>query len=474
MQHFKKIGIKGDGSYSRVYSAKSKEDLFAIKRNIIDSEADFFGSVRELDILARLNGHPHIVGIEAISIGNPFTETFSPVSCFTYKDDRVHFIFEEAQYDGVIFFQQATWEEKKKCMVHLLLGIEYCHAKNIIHRDLKPANLLIFKKDEIQLKICDFGLSKPYTIQGIQTPSIVTSWYRAPEILFEEEYDKKVDLWSIGCIFYEMITLLPLLNGSPDRKEKILESLSQYFPELRKKGSLPKTLISWEEKINDESFLDLLRHLLITDPKKRFSASQCLDHPFFEDHREYISKVKEDFPPLPDPEEVITFKESNMRTRAGKMARKIFNDRFEYKWYSHRILFQGLSLYDRCTYHSPNLRLTFLTCLYIAIKYFSTLSSPISFVELYGYVTEKERHEAERIEMNLIESHTYVIYQPTIYDVATEPLENEDIDQLLEIYITGQIKEESIKGLIPSQVYKKYQDIRSFTSGKEESEEHLT
>ncbi|OMJ11193.1 Cell division control protein 2-like protein [Smittium culicis] len=98
-------------------------------------------------------------------------------------------------------------------MYQLLCGVEYTHRHKVLHRDLKPQNLLISKKGE--LKIADYGLSRA---SGIPVSSysnkVVTLWYRAPDVLMgSSKYGEDIDMWSVGCIFGEMVTGRPLFPG---------------------------------------------------------------------------------------------------------------------------------------------------------------------------------------------------------------------------------------------------------------------
>lgn len=96
----------------------------------------------------------------------------------------------------------------------MIRGVEYCHARRILHRDLKPQNLLI---DEMRnLKLADFGLARAFGIPlRSHTHEVVTLWYRAPEILLgSRHYSTAVDIWSIGCIFAEMVLKKPLFPGT--------------------------------------------------------------------------------------------------------------------------------------------------------------------------------------------------------------------------------------------------------------------
>jgi len=98
-------------------------------------------------------------------------------------------------------------------MHQLLKGCYYMHSSNIIHRDLKPSNLLLNKN--CMLKICDFGLARGYEEStSTLTEYVVTRWYRAPEVILNaSHYTNALDVWSIGCIFAELLGRAPLFPG---------------------------------------------------------------------------------------------------------------------------------------------------------------------------------------------------------------------------------------------------------------------
>lgn len=206
----------------------------------------------------------------------------------------------------------------KSFMYQLLKGTEYLHQNFIIHRDLKPANLIIHDNDRERgiLKIADFGLSRsveePFKNLCDDGP-VITIWYRPPElILGARHYTPAVDIWSIGCIFGEMLTGSPLFRGQEvkidnnpnpfqdDQFERIcallgapkdwdsMKNLKEYIEQTKSGGF--KRFLRFDRDNIDEKFkhydtntVDLLRKLLTWDPQKRISASDALKHKFFGD-----------------------------------------------------------------------------------------------------------------------------------------------------------------------------------------------
>ena len=104
-------------------------------------------------------------------------------------------------------------------MKQILTGMAFVHKQKICHRDLKPENILM--NEEGIVKICDFGSAKLLN-ESLNTPYIVSRYYRAPELILAcSDYSEKIEIWAIGCIFAEFLTLRPLFPGKTEGSQLI-------------------------------------------------------------------------------------------------------------------------------------------------------------------------------------------------------------------------------------------------------------
>ncbi|KAL8507966.1 hypothetical protein ACS0TY_018495 [Phlomoides rotata] len=287
--------VVGKGSYGVVCSAIDTHtgEKVAIKKihDIFEHISDAARILREIKLL-RLLRHPDIVEIKHIML---------PPSRREFKDIYVVFELMESDLHQVIKANDdLTREHYQFFLYQLLRALKYIHTANVFHRDLKPKNILA--NANCKLKICDFGLARvafndtPTTI--FWTDYVATRWYRAPELCgsFFSKYTPAIDIWSIGCIFAEVLTGKPLfpgknvvhqldlitdLLGTPpmDTVSRVRnEKARRYLTSMRKKQP-----VSFSQKFPnaDPLALRLLERLLAFDPKDRPTAEQALADPYF-------------------------------------------------------------------------------------------------------------------------------------------------------------------------------------------------
>ncbi|CAN4088416.1 unnamed protein product [Withania somnifera] len=287
-ESFEKLEKIGQGTYSSVFRARDLENgrTVALKKVRFDNfepESVRF-MAREIMILRRLD-HPNIIKLEGLIT--------SRLSCSMYL------VFEYMEHDisGLLSSPEVDFSESQiKCyMKQLLSGIEHCHSRGIMHRDIKGANLLV-NNDGI-LKVADFGLANFCNLGRKQplTSRVVTLWYRPPELLLGSmEYGASVDLWSVGCVFGELLTGKPILQGRTEVEQlhKIFKLCGSPSDDYWKKSKLPHATLFkpqhpyesclWETfKDLTKSAVSLIETLLSVEPPKRATASSALISEYF-------------------------------------------------------------------------------------------------------------------------------------------------------------------------------------------------
>ncbi|XP_042399774.1 calcium-dependent protein kinase 26-like [Zingiber officinale] len=214
----------------------------------------------EIEVMARLSGHPNIVDLKAV-----------------YEDDDYVHLVMELCAGGELFHRlekHGYFSENEAAVLFrpLMEVVMYCHDKGVVHRDLKPENILLATKSlSSPIKLADFGLAT--YIQPGQTLSgtVGSPFYIAPEVL-AGGYNEAADVWSAGVILYILLSGMPPFWGKT--KSRIFESVRS--AELR----FPSD--SWQSVSNTAK--DLIRRMLCRDPSQRLTSKQVLDHSWIKEH----------------------------------------------------------------------------------------------------------------------------------------------------------------------------------------------
>ena len=252
-----KLGEKlGEGTFGTVYLAthkltKQKVAIKIIEKKKLRKEIDKIRLEREITILKKLH-HSNIINL------------YSTIE----TNSQIYLIQEYASgkelFDYIIQKKKLCEKETLKYFQQIISGIEYIHKLGICHRDLKPENIILTLNNEI--KIIDFGLSNFYNKNQLLKSVCGSPCYAAPEILKGNIYSGlKIDIWSCGIILYMMITgNLPFNDNNQISLYKQIIHGKYYIPSF-----VPKKLS------------DLIKNILVTNPKKRFNLNDIKEHSWF-------------------------------------------------------------------------------------------------------------------------------------------------------------------------------------------------
>lgn len=295
---YERLNFIDEGAYGLVFRARDVETggIFALKQVKLAGEREGFpiSALREISVLLSLR-HENVVHVREVVVGATM--------------DKIYMAMEYAEHDMRSVLDRMrhpySQSEVKSLLLQMLRGTAYMHANWVLHRDLKTSNLLLNQRGVV--KICDFGMATRYgDPPGRMSPGVTTLWYRAPEVLLgTSSYSTAVDMWSVGCIFAELVLGEALFSGKGevDQIQRVFDVLGKpteaNWPGL---GELPsaqriafhgppkselRTLFSssaYSKRTPLSSLgVELLEAMLTPDPGQRVSAAEALQHPYFDE-----------------------------------------------------------------------------------------------------------------------------------------------------------------------------------------------
>ncbi|KAH9317744.1 hypothetical protein KI387_019513 [Taxus chinensis] len=300
---FEKLEQIGEGTYGQVYMAREIQtgEVVALKKIRMDNEREGFPitAIREIKILKKLK-HDNVIKLKEI-VTSPGPENDEQgISDGNKYNGSIYMVFEYMDHDLTGLSDRPGMRfsiPQIKCyMRQLLTGLHYCHINQVLHRDIKGSNLLIDNNGI--LKLADFGLARSFCSDQNQslTNRVITLWYRPPELLLGSTvYGPAVDMWSVGCIFAELLNGKPILPGKSETEQlnKIYElcgspdesnwpgvSKLKFWPTLKPQRPMRRRVKEFFKNF-DKHALDLLEKMLTLDPSQRISAKDALDAEYF-------------------------------------------------------------------------------------------------------------------------------------------------------------------------------------------------
>ena len=257
IRDFKKEKILGKGSFGSVYLVRRRQDnkIYALKTVILEklNKKEQENSVNEVRILASIN-HPNVIGYKEAFWDD---EKSALNIVMEYADDGdLHSKIEKMKKAGGYFKEPIIWSYA----IQMIEGLKALHDKKIMHRDLKSANIFLVK-DKHQCKLGDMNVSKVIKEKVLHTQT-GTPYYASPEVWNDAPYSYKSDLWSIGCVVYELCELRPPFQGKD--LDELYENVCKGKPERINKAY-------------SEDLWKMILMLLQVDVNKRVDCNKFLN-----------------------------------------------------------------------------------------------------------------------------------------------------------------------------------------------------
>ncbi|KAK2963185.1 putative serine/threonine protein kinase [Blattamonas nauphoetae] len=349
----------GGGTYGTVWKSWDlQEGKYVAIKSILPPQHEsgiYHTTIQEISLLREID-HPNIVSLFDAFL-DPFSKTLYLVQESMDLDLFVYLYRIDRSYISSAFIKSATYQ--------CLSALAYLHSNWVIHRDLKPSNILL--SNDGQVKLGDFGFARSFQTPIHSLPSdkiIVTPWYCPPEQVVKMDfYSPALDMWSMGCIFVELLIGRPLFRFREEKNQTLIDvmvgvlgDMSKEWPDIRSgreyfkveeslakreasqkprrdtEGRLEREIIDGVKMVRKREItpeeLDLCRRMLMIDPEKRITAQEALVHPYF--RTRFDTEIRE--PPKVSLVEPLTSYRKAMKKRTFELGEeeknfiKIFED----------------------------------------------------------------------------------------------------------------------------------------------------
>lgn len=426
--------VVGSGAYGRVYAGTFDGKKLATKRRyIVESDHVPPGCVHvnEVDVMCRIS-HPNILHAVTMQRQSPIPDSFksdktNPSGTYmngaVFRADLVYLVSDAADgdlsnlslSDNDHLVDERDKDDLRRYMWQILSALAHLHSRGYIHRDLKPSNILYFGDEQREIRLCDFDMCIP-DIPYLERTKAMTPEYTPPEILIQQSsvlYDQKVDIWGAGHVLYHLVRGESLIRRGERRGDEldkyILAMEKHFFPH----GDTIEIPDYWASDINDiiENDLfdmtvsfdlgdpdatDLLIHMLECDYTKRWTAIECLSHPFF-----CGKEIPQDlYPPVPNKYHDIIIDDHIVEKHfiTEEMA-LVFDEQIDLLSGTKKYgFFLGLDILMRvCTKkYRGNARNLAICCFNLGMKFFD--KEDARFIPI-------DANKAKSIEYNIISTH---------------------------------------------------------------------
>lgn len=286
---YRPIRVVGQGVFGIVYAARAADNTtVAIKKVLQDPRY----KNRELEIMqilahqncVSLKDHFRTAGRKANEVYINLVMENMPLSVHQFNLS----FRKERKYTPLLYVKLFAFQ--------LFSGIAYIHSLGITHRDIKPQNVLV-DPDSGDLKICDFGSAKQIVPDERSVSYIASRYYRAPELIFDcVHYTNAIDIWAAGCVISEMVNSgMPLFQGESSIDQiyeiaKVIGSPSdddlksfQHSQNLHVDIPAEKSIAEVMPRHTPKDLIDLLTSIFVYNPGKRPTATECMQHRYFDD-----------------------------------------------------------------------------------------------------------------------------------------------------------------------------------------------